>query len=226
MAELSIFIDESGDFGPFEAHAPLYLITLVFHNQSNDISQQIAHLRRHIVEAGFPEQHAIHSAPLIRRERDYQNLDMTARRKLFRSLFNFMRLCNISYKAFVFKKKEFVDHDQLVSRMSRDVGLFVRENLEFFQSFDKVIVYYDNGQKEITNIINTVFNVFLEADVRKVEPTQYSLFQAADMFCTLRLLSEKLEDIGLNKSEMAFFRSIRDLKKNYLKPAKLKRLEK
>lgn len=30
MADLSIFIDESGDFGPYEHHAPYYLIALVF----------------------------------------------------------------------------------------------------------------------------------------------------------------------------------------------------
>lgn len=31
MRELSIFIDESGDFGPFEKHAPYYVLSLVFH---------------------------------------------------------------------------------------------------------------------------------------------------------------------------------------------------
>ena len=45
MAELSIFIDESGDFGEYEAHSPLYLMTLVFHNQSKDISGGIEHLK-------------------------------------------------------------------------------------------------------------------------------------------------------------------------------------
>ena len=33
MRELSIFVDESGDFGPYETHAPFYLFTLVFHDQ-------------------------------------------------------------------------------------------------------------------------------------------------------------------------------------------------
>lgn len=41
MSELSVFIDESSDFGPYEYHAPYYIITLVFHNQSSDISEQI-----------------------------------------------------------------------------------------------------------------------------------------------------------------------------------------
>ena len=40
-------------------------------------------------------------------------------------------------------------------------------------SFENVIVYYDNGQKEITNIINTVFNVFLDAELCKVSPSEF-----------------------------------------------------
>lgn len=219
-----MFIDESGDFGPYEHHAPYYIITLVFHDQESDISAQVSHLRRHIAEQGLSESHAIHSVPLIRRERDYGGTDLTARRKLFRSLFTFMRLCRISYKSFVFRKRELGDHDKMVSRISREVSLFIREHLEFFQSFDRVIVYYDNGQKEITNLVNTLFNAFLEADARKVSPSDYSLFQAADMFCTLTLLEEKLENEGLNNSEKEFFTSTRDLKKNYLKPLEPKKL--
>ncbi len=224
MSELSVFIDESGDFGPYERHAPYYIITLLFHDQSADISEQIDHLRRHLVEQGFAETHAIHSAPLIRREKDYSAMDLTARRKLFRSLFNFMRLCDISYKSFVFRKSEFADHDKMVSRISRDMSMFLRDNLAFLQGFDSIIVYYDNGQKEITNLVNTLFNAFLEADVRKVSPSDYSLFQAADMFCTLTLLEEKLQRGGLSNSEMEFFTGVRSLKKNYLKPAAAKRI--
>ncbi|MBQ9007082.1 MAG: DUF3800 domain-containing protein, partial [Atopobiaceae bacterium] len=182
MSELSIFIDESGDFGPYEPHAPYYFITLVFHDQSNDISERIEHLKRRVVEAGFSYGHAIHCAPLIRREEDYSQLDVPERRRLFRRLYDFARICDIRYKTFVFEKREYPHHDALVTRMSREVGLFVRDNLAYFQSFDHIIVYYDNGQKEITNLINTVFNVLLEAEVRKVRPSDYCLFQAADMF--------------------------------------------
>ena len=40
MRELSIFIDESGDFGSYEHHCPYYLMTLVFHNQSDPIVER------------------------------------------------------------------------------------------------------------------------------------------------------------------------------------------
>ncbi len=31
MNEISIFIDESGDFGPLEKHAQYYIVTLIIH---------------------------------------------------------------------------------------------------------------------------------------------------------------------------------------------------
>ena len=40
MRELSVFIDESGDFGPYAPHSPFYLIALLFHDQSIDLSKQ------------------------------------------------------------------------------------------------------------------------------------------------------------------------------------------
>ena len=38
---LSVFIDESGDFGPYENHAPYYLVSMILHNQNIDISENI-----------------------------------------------------------------------------------------------------------------------------------------------------------------------------------------
>ncbi len=217
-----MFIDESGDFGAYERHAPYYLIALVLHDQSKSISEQVAYLKQHLVEAGFSETHNIHSAPLIRRESDYVNLPMPERRKLFRALFSFVRRSDIRYKTFLFRKKEFNSHDKMVSRISREISGYVKANLELFQSFDNVIVYYDNGQKEVTNIINAVFNSLIDADIRKAKPSDYCLFQAADMMCTLELIAEKLNCGGLTKSEEEFFVNTKNLKKNFLKPLKRK----
>ena len=41
--ELSVFVDESGDFGEYDYHAPYYIISLVFHNQNNDIQSDLSH---------------------------------------------------------------------------------------------------------------------------------------------------------------------------------------
>lgn len=45
---LSVFIDESGDFGPFEHHAPYYIVSMILHEQSTDISDNISVLDAHM----------------------------------------------------------------------------------------------------------------------------------------------------------------------------------
>ena len=41
---LSIFIDESGDFGKFDSKNPYYYVSLVLHDQSIDITENIKNL--------------------------------------------------------------------------------------------------------------------------------------------------------------------------------------
>ena len=102
--------------------------------------------------------------------------------------------------------------------MARDLSQFLRENLEYFQSFEKVILYYDNGQHELNRILNTVLATQLaDYDVRKVIPSEYRLFQVADLICTLELLKMKMEHGKLSNSEERIFHSKRDLKKDFLK---------
>ena len=97
--------------------------------------------------------------------------------------------------------------------------------MDLFCSFDVVKIYYDNGQVEVTRVLSSVFNALLEnVEFRKVIPSQYRLFQVADLICTLKLTELKLENHALSKSEKTFFGDERTLKKNYLKPIKKKEL--
>ncbi len=92
MAEkiLSVFIDESGDFGPYETHSPYYLVSMVLHDQSIDISGNISAFESHLRNLGYVE-HAVHTGPLIRRESIYKNDLVENRKQLFNALFNFSR---------------------------------------------------------------------------------------------------------------------------------------
>lgn len=66
MKELSVFIDESGDFGGYQNHAPYYIVTLILHNQSKSISESINKLNSAILNTDFDINHSIHTGPLIR----------------------------------------------------------------------------------------------------------------------------------------------------------------
>ena len=218
MKELSIFVDESGDFGEYKQHAPYYIITMVFHDQSNDISSNITMLNRALRQIGYGDEQAVHTEPLIRREPPYQYFQPNERRAIFSKLYYFTLNCDIKYKSFVFRKSEYENSFKLEARMARELSQFIRENLSYFQRFEKVILYYDNGQHELNRILNTVLATQLtDYDVRKVLPSDYRLFQVADLICTLELLKIKAESGQLSKSEERMFHSRRELKKDFLK---------
>ena len=69
---LSVFIDESGDFGKYDPKSPYYYVSMVLHDQSVDISSEIDRLEQRVTNFGFPH-HAIHVGPIIRREKQYEN---------------------------------------------------------------------------------------------------------------------------------------------------------
>jgi len=227
MKELSIFVDESGDFGRFEKHAPYYIVTMVLHDQNSDISQEIQKLNLALDHLGYSNQQAIHTAPLIRRETPYEGYTPNERRAIFAKLFYFAMNCAMTYKSFVFKKNDFSDNLRFEAHMARELSRFVRDNLFFFQEYDRVVLYYDNGQHELNRILNMVLATELtDYEVRKVMPNDYRLFQVADLICTLTLLENKIKDsMGLTKSEEIIFHSQRDLKKDFLKGIHKKEFE-
>lgn len=229
MRELSIFVDESGDFGPPASHSPYYVLSLVFHDQHDGIVEQLEHIHTALADRGLPATHAIHIGPLIRREADYRWMDISDRRSIFRVLVDFVRRCDVAHYSWIFTKREYPDGDALLGAMARELGSFLRWQAEYFAGWDRIVIYYDNGQKEITNLVNSVFNAHLSTvEVRRVVPSEYSLFQAADLCCTLALLEAKIAGGGLSSSEKDFFSTSKDsaeraLRKGYLKTIARKR---
>jgi len=224
MKVLSIFCDESGDFGEYEPHSPFYIVSLVFHEQDKDIDDDIYRLNSQIRNYGLPD-HTIHTAPLIRNEGLYGNMPLQDRKRIFNSLYNFVRKANITYHNLVVDKKQCVIETDLVVKLSKQLSSFLREHIIDFLVYDQIICYYDYGQRELTNILVTALNVALNnVEFRKVSPAEYRLFQAADLLCTMELLTAKSERKALSKSEILFFRSERDLNKQYLRALKLKRV--
>ena len=214
---LSILIDESGDFGPFRPHSPYYLVTMIMHNQMINISENIESLDRHLHNLKF-DYNAVHTGPIIRREEIYKTMLTEERKRIFNALFNFARKLEFNYICTYVDKNECNDIIAMTSKLSRNIANTINSNLELFNTFDKIVIYYDNGQVELTKIITSVFNVFYSnVEFRKVRPVDYKLFQVADLICTLELLSLKANSNTFTKSEKEFFGSVRDFKKNYLK---------
>lgn len=226
MKELSVFIDESGDFGEYSNETPYYIVTLVFHDQENDIGEYVERLDAQLSDCGFHDKY-IHTHPIIRREPPYTNLSIDERRKIINKLLRFTMACQIKYFSIVIKKKEAPNKMLLSARIANHLSAFIRENLTFFQNYDKIIVYYDNGQQELSMIINTILNTaFTNVDFRNASPQQYRLLQVADFICSLELLKEKYTNNLLTKSEKSFFYKPQELQKNYLKSIRKKQFKK
>ncbi len=220
MQELSIFIDESGDFGKLCEECPYYLITLVLHEQKNSIKTQVENLDISLSQIGL-QNHTIHTGPLIRREKEYQNNSLKERYSIFTKLYRFTCKVPIKYKNITINKKQCNDDLKLIQMLSKKLAAFIKENYNYFNKFDNIIVYYDNGQMQLTKILSSVFgSLFDENNVefRGGVPNEYKLFQTADFLCTLSLLEEKLNNNrNLTNSENKFFGSARKLRKNFLK---------
>ena len=222
---LSIFIDESGDFGAYDFKAPYYMVAMVLHDQQIDISNEIKSLDQKIRDLGFP-QHAIHVGPIIRMESIYERYDDPEnRRRLLNALYHFTRKIDIKYLCPYVKKAECSDFIQLNARLSRELAMQLRQNQAYFSSFDNIIVYYDNGQNELTKILTSVFNtLFSNVEFRRVKPSDYKLFQVADLICTWELLALKAENKSFTKSENEMFDSPKEFIKNRYKLIQKKRL--
>ena len=90
MKELSIFVDESGDFGDYAEHSSYYIISLVLHDQSVDIKKDFNWIENKLSDLGYTD-HCIHSGPIIRNEQEYRKDTIDNRRMLFKTIMVFFR---------------------------------------------------------------------------------------------------------------------------------------
>ena len=88
MKELSVFVNESGDFGQYDYHSPYYILSFDFHDQEADITSALDILNQKLYSLGLGTA-AIHTGPVIRQEEIYNAIDLDTRRKIMRVLLAF-----------------------------------------------------------------------------------------------------------------------------------------
>ncbi len=133
-------------------------------------------------------------------------------------MLTFIKHIGISYKCFSIEKKHISDSVEAVAKLSKQISTFVLTHYQEFLAYETVKLYYDNGQVEVSKLLATVFNALLpRVEIKKVVPSDYRLFQAADLFCSMELVRLKIEASSVSASENEFFGNMRYLKKNYLK---------
>lgn len=145
MRELSVFVDESGDFGEVKERPAYYLVSMVFHNQEIDISKEIKKLEESMKNSGFDLEY-IHTGPLIRREQIFSSYDIEERRKMLYKMLYFYNRCDVYHDTVIINRKETQNKILLTERLSKEITKLIKKHSTYFEQFDKVIVYYDNGK--------------------------------------------------------------------------------
>lgn len=227
VKEISVFVDESGSFESDEESSRYYLICLLFHDQSADITEWLTNLREYLAATNLGAEHCVHVGPLIRREAEYANMRREDRQAVFRKMMAFVRKADVSYRCFKidkhFNTADAAVHDSLLNELTR----FLIEHVESFSSYDRLKVYYDGGQRQVSDLLREAFRMYSSKVefVPNVKPENYRLFQAADFLCSIELVAAKIEaGEKLTASEIRFFGSERDFKREILRQVRRKEM--
>lgn len=217
--ELSIFVDESGDRN---GKARYYVLTLVFHNQADNILEEIHTYEKQLANRGLPDI-PFHSEPLLNGHKDYEGFGVEQRKKMLTTFSAFVRRLPVRYTSLVYRRSEFEELSALTARMKRDISNLLFDHLQLFQSFDDVKVYYDDGQDIVKRALDQSIGFVLSKGVverRKTSMVDYRLEQVADYFCTIELAATKYAAKENGETYNKFFGGPGNFKKNWLKQAR------
>ena len=162
----------------------------------------------------------LHASPLLNGKDDYKDLEVDTRKQLLSAFFTMLQHLPISYKTIAYKKSEFYSDDALTAMMKRDIVNMMFENLDYLQKFDRVKIYYDDGQAIVANALHDAAEYALATEAiiyKDGDPKSFILAQAADLICTLELTAIKYENNEQTRTDERFFGAAGSFKKNWLK---------
>ena len=194
------------------------------HDQSGNI-EQIADSLSNALKLISPTNGYFHAGPILRREKEFKDVDITTRRKLFNIMSHFTNKIDFKYLSIVANRKIYSNDDALYNYLSKNLVVSLVENTEYFSTFDKIKIYYDNGQKLLKKLIQECFTLsFQDISLENIDPHDYMLFQVADYISTLELVNINYQNKHITNSELYFFGSYGDFKRNYFKQIAKKKL--
>ena len=223
MSDLSVFVDESGSQ---EGGSEYYVVTYVLHDQNDDISERFIRYRESLARKGLPDI-PFHANPLMRGNEEYSNMSLSDRKYLMMSFNMLVQKLPIQYRSFVYRSREFENPEKLQSLIRRDLATLLADNLEYFQSFNHVKVYYDKGQPAVTEALEAACDYMLSKSAtvqRESDYRSYRLAQVADYLCEIELAAIKYEHGEQTNTDNKFFGGRGPFKKNWLKQARRKSL--
>ena len=205
IKRLNIFVDETGEFGYGVKSSMLYGIPFTFHEQDNDISGELSNLNNRLMKIGYTNM--IHMSDLIMRRGDYSKFDIKMRKSIFNSIYQFSRKIPVKYHTIIIDKR-FIDNGNVLRKqIINEVNQMIKNNEGYFNKFDKIVMYYDNGQEPLGYILDSLFIRFNSYEHRvKFDHVEKRLFQVSDMLTYVdKAIYKHKKNIKYEKSELYFF---------------------
>lgn len=224
MSDLSCFVDESG---MQEGGTDYYVVTFVLHDQEDNILDSISGYEQSLRLKGAPNI-PFHATPLLRAHDAYANMSIEERKGLLVAFSLLVKRLPIRYRAFVYRSSEFGDERKLQALIRRDLVAMLVDHLGYFQSFEHVKIYYDQGQAAVSQALGSAFEYALskEATIRRESDYRtFRLSQVADYLCAIELTAEKYRRHTATSTDEKFFGGATAFKKNWLKQARKKLLD-
>lgn len=224
MRECSIFVDETGETGKNASQSEYFGVSLVFHEQDDAVLPLFDAYQQTLANKHLPNI-PLHAEPLLNGNGEYRTLRLSERQRLLQSFLLMVRKLPVSYVTFMYEKTNFrnrndnsFDSSKLRSRLTRDITSHLQSHLTYFQRFDKIKRYYDNGQKLVLCALDDAIcdAISTEAiEARIASQVDYRLAQVADFICTIELTACKYQSSRQTKTDTRFFGTEKQFRKNY-----------
>lgn len=207
---LNIFIDESGDFGFVNGSSELYAVSFTIHESDNSIVNDLKYLNDRLRKAQYDGM--IHLADLVARRGDYAHFNLEQRKDIFWSIFHFSRRVPVQIHTIIVNKKYKNNKTQLNRELATQIKEFFDSINDYMNEFEKVIIYYDNGQDALGAIIDTLLLNSANVEHRiDFDHKEKRLFQVSDMLTFVdKIVYKHNNNMKLTRAETYFF-SVKDI---------------
>ena len=205
MKRLNIFVDETGEFGFRKGASSLYGVSFTFHEHDYDIMPELLKLNDRLNKIGYTNM--IHMADLIMHRGDYSKFNIDTRKSIFKAIYHFSRKIPVKYSTIIIDKK-YTDNSRILrQRLSSSINTMIKEHDGYFEKFDKIVMYYDNGQETLGIILDSIFSRFEGFEHRvEFDHKEKRLFQVSDMLTYIDKYDYKYKNkMSFTKGEKFFF---------------------
>lgn len=132
---------------------------------------------------------------------------------LFDTIFDLLVESPVTLLATKIRKSDKSTDEEIARALSK----LIRDHIQYFESFEEIDIYYDNGQSQLRSLLLGIFSAnFLNFKMILARQSEHPFMQLADLVASLVLLDYKVKEGNLSNSENEFFAGRRNLKKVYL----------